>query len=212
MNGAAATWTDLRMRLARPLRMPRLTIDVFRHGETERNAADLFSGCVETPLTDVGRRQAERAGAALASHYHLAFHSTLSRSRETLLIACTIARAIVDETREDERIRERCVGDLEATPRYRPDPWRNGDIDWIPGYTGESYREVSRKCLSFLVDLAASATRPMLVLVSTHAGPFRILDAILTGKRDTKAILDRDIAHCSPVRYIADELRWPEFL
>lgn len=212
MNGAAATWTDLRMRLGAPLWTPRLTIDILRHGQTERNAAELFSGCVETPLTEVGRRQAERAGAALASHYDLAVHSTLARSRETLLIACTIARAVVEETREDERIRERCVGDLEATPRYRPDAWRNGDIDWIPGTTGESYREVSRKCLSFLADLAASATKPMRVLVSTHAGPFRILDAILTSQQDTRAILDRDIPHCTPVRYVLDELRWPGFL
>lgn len=208
----ADTWTDLRLRLAVPVHVPRLTIDIFRHGETAKNAAGLFSGCVETPLTDIGRRQAERAGEALAAHYDLAFHSTLSRSRETLAIACAVGRVTIGETLEDERIRERCVGDLEDTPRYRPDPWRDGDIDWVPGNMGESYREVTRKCLSFLLDLTARAARPMTVLLSTHAGPFRILDAILTGKADRRAILDRDIAHCSPVSYIVEELRWPAFL
>jgi broad specificity phosphatase PhoE len=189
-------------------RAPLLTIDLFRHGETERNAANLFSGCVETPLTPLGREQASRV--RLATHYDLAFHSTLSRSRDTLLIALRHSRA--EAILEDERIRERCVGALEGTPRYRPEPWKKGDIDWVPGGDGESYRVVTERCLSFLDDLAARAARPMTVVISTHAGVLRILDAILTGKRDRRAILDQDIPNCTPVRYTVDRIPRPAFV
>lgn len=179
-----------------------LTIDLFRHGETERNAANLFSGCVETPLTARGREQAMQI--ALAPHYDLAFHSNLSRSRDTLMLAMRNSHA--DAVIEDKRIRERCVGALEATPRYRPEPWKQGDFEWVPGGDGESYRIVSERCVAFLDDLAARATRPLRVVISTHAGVLRILDAILTRATDRRAILDRDIPNCTPFRYEVDAI------
>lgn len=44
--------------------MSRSTLVLLRHGESEWNKANLFTGWVDVDLTDLGREQAVRAGRA----------------------------------------------------------------------------------------------------------------------------------------------------
>ncbi len=41
---------------------------ILRHGQSERNARDLFTGWVNVPLTGAGEQEAARAGRRLAGH------------------------------------------------------------------------------------------------------------------------------------------------
>lgn len=54
---------------------------LLRHGESEWNAADVFTGWIDIGLSDRGRRQAERAGAILADHglYPGVVHTSVQR-------------------------------------------------------------------------------------------------------------------------------------
>lgn len=58
-----------------------------RHGESEWNAAGLWTGWVDIPLSEKGREEARRAALFLKDiGFHVAFTSDLSRAYETLEI------------------------------------------------------------------------------------------------------------------------------
>ena len=59
-----------------------------RHGESDWNAANRFQGHSDRPLTDLGRRQAERLAEELAAAASLSaiYSSTLRRALETALL------------------------------------------------------------------------------------------------------------------------------
>jgi 2,3-bisphosphoglycerate-dependent phosphoglycerate mutase len=83
------------------------TLFLVRHGESEANVRRIFSnGKVDLPLTELGRRQAERAAAWLEGRgiQHV-FHAPLLRARETaeivarrLTVGTTVLRDL-DEVR-----------------------------------------------------------------------------------------------------------------
>ncbi len=65
------------------------TLVLVRHGQSEWNRLDLFTGWTDVDLTDEGRRQAAHAGRALADagfDFDLCFTSYLKRSIHTLEI------------------------------------------------------------------------------------------------------------------------------
>jgi broad specificity phosphatase PhoE len=63
-----------------------------RHGESEGNAAGIFQGRAEYPLTDRGRSQAAALGRSLAVHAPaVVFCSPLARARDTARIAAETA-------------------------------------------------------------------------------------------------------------------------
>src|SRR4051794_16608326 len=73
----------LRRRVAEQPPAPRVELWLVRHGETTTNAAGLFTGTTDAPLTVRGRLQAQEAGRAIAGEaFDIGFASTLSRSVE----------------------------------------------------------------------------------------------------------------------------------
>jgi len=73
---------------------------LLRHGESEINVRNrsgrLFCGQTDTPLTDLGRRQAVEAGRLLAARGDLtiryAISSALQRARETMALVLVNCR------------------------------------------------------------------------------------------------------------------------
>ncbi len=62
-----------------------------RHGESQWNLENRFTGWVDVPLTDTGRREAQRAGELLRGmHFDRAYTSVLQRAIETLDIILRI--------------------------------------------------------------------------------------------------------------------------
>lgn len=72
---------------------PRLLV-LLRHGESEWNLANRFTGWVDVDITEQGKRQATRAGALMRAHvghgdraFNVVFTSVLRRAIRTLHMA-----------------------------------------------------------------------------------------------------------------------------
>ena len=94
--------------------MPPAVLVLVRHGETSANLDGVWHGSTDTPLTERGRRQAERVAAHMAEHHAAAsavYASPLQRARHT---AVPIARALGLELRTDEGLVEFNLGSWEG--------------------------------------------------------------------------------------------------
>jgi broad specificity phosphatase PhoE len=205
-------WSELETRLRS--RGKPFTLEVLRHGQTTANAKGLVSGTLDVPLTQFGERQAREAGAELAAHYDVAFHSPLTRSKRTLELAVASSGALVDSVIDDQRLSERSLGVLQGQLAVPIPAYDDGDLTYAPE-GGEPYMRVAQRVLSFLVDLACMAeSRPEHVraLVCTHVGPMRVLVAIATGVHDRRNVLTSHYANAEVYKFDVSELRWPAFL
>ncbi len=141
-----------------------------RHGETEWSKAGRHTGRTDIPLTDVGREQARRLGAALAGRtFSHVVSSPLIRAIETARLA-GFSRAIVDPD-----LQEWDYGTYEGRRRVDIDREEPGWTVWSrPIVGGES-----------LADLGARADRVIArllpvggdVLVFSHGHFLRVLTA-----------------------------------
>ncbi len=154
-------------------------IYLLRHGQTEFNRDGRYQGQSDSPLTDLGRRQATAFGALLAEQVQDAriFSSPLQRAVSTArLIAQALpgARVILDD-----RLRELSMGHCDGMTRAEiaarwPDVRRgHPPRQWMfhtPG--GERLDEVTARLASVLAVVAA--TKGDVILVS-HAVTGRLL-------------------------------------
>ncbi len=145
---------------------------VIRHAETTWNREKRMQGTTDTPLSDVGRAQAQALGRRLAGRpFNALYSSNLSRAHDT-------ARAIAEHSgRElvlDERLQERQFGIFEGLlaaeimARYPEEYARfaSRDPDYeVPG--GESASGFWRRCLGCLAEIAGRHRGEEIVVV-TH--------------------------------------------
>jgi broad specificity phosphatase PhoE len=204
----------LRERVAQQPAAPDVELWLVRHGETTTNAARLFTGTTDAPLTVTGRLQAQDAGRAIAgTTFDLGFTSELERSIETLELMARAGGLTLPHTVQDERLAERSFGELERTPIRPRDPRLAVDLTLAPT-GGGSYISMTRRCLSFLLDLrylAADLRRPLAVVISSHTGPMRVITAILDETTDPAVVRERLFGNGEVVRGTLGRLAWPGF-
>jgi broad specificity phosphatase PhoE len=150
-----------------------------RHGETDDNRPPLrFQGWRDTPLNDIGRRQAaelaERVGGdGLTSLWS----SDLIRARETAEI---VGARLGLEVRLDSRLREANRGDWEGrlfddVARQEPDlyaAWMRAGAGWrFPG--GESLEQQQQRVLACIEEIRSTAELPALAVC--HGGSIRVV-------------------------------------
>ncbi|MGY4100951.1 phosphoglyceromutase [Nocardia sp. R16R-3T] len=93
------------------------TLVLLRHGESEWNALNLFTGWVDVHLTDKGIAEGKRAGELLAEHGILpdmVYTSLLRRAISTANIALDAADRHWIPVVRDWRLNERHYGDLQG--------------------------------------------------------------------------------------------------
>jgi broad specificity phosphatase PhoE len=152
-----------------------------RHGQTAANAAGLFLGRADPPLTELGQRQARAIAAALPAP-SLLISSPLRRARDT-------AAAFGRPVQVDERWIEMDYGDVDGQPvasmtdevwsRWRADP------TFAPG-GGESVAAVGERVRSACADVVKAAAHGDVVVVS-HVSPIKAAIAWALGVPDTVA-------------------------
>jgi 2,3-bisphosphoglycerate-dependent phosphoglycerate mutase len=158
-----------------------------RHGESTWNIAGLAQGHNdEAELTERGLRQAAEAAAQFGYRPVRAIYaSDLRRAQQT---AAAFAAVLGLPVHVDARLRERCLGVLEGTAHMTISPSDLGhgdgrlfDPDVRPA-AGESVRDLYQRAAAFCDDLAAGLRDGSGdVLVITHGGTVRVLDAYLGG-------------------------------
>ena len=149
---------------------------IWRHGNTDWNAARRVQGQSDVALNDLGRRQAAEAAPLLAAlRPGRIWSSDLSRARDT---AAALAAVTGLPVRTDARLRERHFGDwqglhLTEIAERHPEAharWRTGDPD--PGCGVESLDVLGKRIGSALQEIAEAAAGETIV-VATHGGAAR---------------------------------------
>ncbi|MFW5656248.1 MAG: 2,3-diphosphoglycerate-dependent phosphoglycerate mutase [Bacteroidota bacterium] len=90
---------------------------LLRHGESEWNKKNLFTGWTDVPLSENGIKEAQQAGELLKKHryeFDLAFVSVLRRSLHTLWIALDILDQLWIPWEKSWRLNERHYGGLQG--------------------------------------------------------------------------------------------------
>lgn len=150
------------------------TLHLVRHGQTTWNAAGRIQGQKDSPLSELGRTQAEAVAAALAKRPLAALYaSDLTRTRDT--VAPLAARLGLAPT-FDPRLRERSYGELEdhtwaeVEARF-PEAYRalrtGGQDIRLPG--GESRQDLLDRAGGALDEIAAAHPGAEIAAI-THGG------------------------------------------
>ena len=142
---------------------------LLRHGQTEFNVKKLVQGRCDSPLTDLGRQQAQTAAAWLKAHGVVpdkVASSPLGRAMATAsLVACELLGpdAAVEPC---EGIIERCYGTFEEGPHdaLPTDVWDPGE-DLVP-FGGEGSRALQERMVGTLTNLMGSEGIETLLAVS----------------------------------------------
>jgi len=203
---------------------------LLRHGESDGNAADVFTGWIDAGLSEHGRRQARQAGAALTARGFLpdVAHTSVQRravvTADLALAAC--GRSWVP-VRRSWRLNSNHYGALQgqrkAEVRARAGErqftaWRRGfrvrpplgEPDDDPRYAalppglrprGESLYDVTARLLPYWYDaVAGDLGRHRCVLVVSHGNTLRALVKHLEGVSDD-ASAGLEVPNAVPVCY-----------
>ncbi|MBI1953595.1 MAG: 2,3-bisphosphoglycerate-dependent phosphoglycerate mutase [Candidatus Omnitrophica bacterium] len=155
-----------------------------RHGQSQWNLENRFTGWIDVPLTDGGRQEARKAGEALRAlgiSFDLAYTSALIRAQETLVILLSVLGQERIPVVKDPALNERHYGDLqglnkdETRKKFGEEQvklWRRSYDAAPPG--GESLKDTAGRTLPFfqsriVKDLKAGRD----VLVSAHGNSLR---------------------------------------
>jgi len=171
------------------------------------------TGSWDAALTERGIEQARVLSYSIRKHYDLAYCSVLARSKDTLRLAAE-STARTPYSYCDQRINERSLGALEGKSRRDLSQYALGDLTFAPP-GGESYLDLTRRVLSFLVDLFEAANRHETathVLVSTHAGPLRVFAGVLDEITEPKDVLAREFSNARLYSRSIYQVSWPRFL
>ncbi len=139
--------------------MAKNVLVLVRHGESEWNKLNLFTGWRDPDLTEKGVEEARRAGQLLKAEgfrFDIAFTSVLKRAQRTLTLVLGELGQNGLETVEDEALNERDYGDLsglnkdDARKQWGEEQvliWRRS-FD-IPPPGGESLKDTAARTLPY---------------------------------------------------------------
>lgn len=154
-----------------------------RHGESQFNLANRFTGWTDVPLTDRGRREATEAGAALRDMaFDRAFCSGLIRSIESAHLLLAAAEQPDVPLVQAVELNERRYGDLEglgkdeAIARFgeaQVHLWRRSYLAAPPG--GESLADATARILPFVRARILPPAGTGNVLVLAHGNTLRAI-------------------------------------
>ncbi|MFG1463978.1 2,3-bisphosphoglycerate-dependent phosphoglycerate mutase [Xanthobacter sp. DSM 24535] len=190
--------------------MERLLVLV-RHGQSEWNLKNLFTGWRDPGLTEKGVAEAQRAGSLLASEgliFDLAYTSVLGRAQRTCSLMLEEMGLSGIETISDQALNERDYGDLsglnkdDARERWGDEQvhlWRRSYDVPPPG--GESLRDTVARTLPYYVqEILPSVLRGRRTLVAAHGNSLRALVMVLE-RHTPETIVKRELATGAPIIY-----------
>jgi len=187
------------------------TLILVRHGQSEWNLKNLFTGWRDPDLTEKGVEEAKAAGQrlkALGVKPDIAFTSDLTRAQHTLSLILGELGQEGLETIRDQALNERDYGDLsglnkdDARERWGEEQvhfWRRSYDVPPPG--GESLRDTGARVWPYyMTEILPRVLRGETVLVAAHGNSLRSL-AMVLDRLNTETILQLEIATGEPIVY-----------
>jgi 2,3-bisphosphoglycerate-dependent phosphoglycerate mutase len=182
-----------------------------RHGQSEWNLKNLFTGWKDPDLTELGVTEAKEAGRKLKAQgltFDVAFTSDLTRAQHTLKLMLAEIGQTGLPTTKDLALNERDYGDLsglnkdDARKKWGEDQvliWRRSYDVPPPG--GESLKDTLARTLPYYVkEILPGVLRGQRTLVAAHGNSLRALIMVLE-KLTPEQILKRELATGVPVIY-----------
>ncbi|HVV41185.1 MAG TPA: 2,3-bisphosphoglycerate-dependent phosphoglycerate mutase [Nitrobacter sp.] len=182
-----------------------------RHGQSEWNLKNLFTGWKDPDLTELGVAEAKSAGQKLRQQglvFDVAFTSALTRAQHTLDLALKeLGQTGIPITR-NLALNERDYGDLsglnkdDARQKWGEEQvliWRRSYDVPPPG--GESLKDTLARTLPYYVqEILPCVLRGQRTLVVAHGNSLRALIMVLE-KLSPEQILKRELATGVPIIY-----------
>jgi 2,3-bisphosphoglycerate-dependent phosphoglycerate mutase len=160
------------------------TLVLVRHGESEWNKLNLFTGWKDVDLSEKGIAEAKQAGKLLRAEnltFDVAYTSALKRAQRTLTLMLEELGQTGLETIKDQALNERDYGDLsglnkdDARKRWGDEQvliWRRS-YD-IPPPGGESLKDTAARVLPYYeAHILPTVKAGKTVLVAAHGNSLR---------------------------------------
>ena len=182
-----------------------------RHGQSDWNLKNLFTGWKDPDLTELGVQEAKDAGRKLNAkgmQFDVAFTSVLTRAQHTLDLILDELGQTGLPTQKNLALNERDYGDLsglnkdDARKRWGEEQvhiWRRSYDVSPPG--GESLKDTLARALPYYVqEILPCVLRGQRTLVAAHGNSLRALIMVLE-KLPPEGILKRELATGVPIIY-----------
>jgi len=182
-----------------------------RHGQSEWNLKNLFTGWKDVDLTEQGVAEAKKAGARLKAEglkFDIAFTSNLKRAQRTLELALKEMGNAGIPVMKNVALNERDYGELvgmnkdDARKKWGEEQvlqWRRSFDIAPPG--GESLRDTIARTLPYFVqEILPHVLRGERTIVAAHGNSLRALVMVLE-KLTPEGILKRELSTGVPIIY-----------
>lgn len=185
---------------------------LIRHGESQWNLENRFTGWVDVPLSPKGEQEAREAGKKLAQFkFDCAFTSVLKRAKDTLRLVLEVLGQTNLPIQEHQALNERMYGDLqglnktETVQKFGEEQvkiWRRSFDVRPPG--GESLKDTAERVVPYF----EKQIRPALqgkksVLIVAHGNSLRALVMHLENL-SKEQVLELNIPTGAPLLYDFD--------
>ena len=187
---------------------------LLRHGESQWNLENRFTGWVDVPLSPKGEEEARQAGEKLKAagiRFDLAFTSVLQRAIRTLEVALDVLGQSTIPVEKDQALNERHYGDLqglnkaETAKRFGDDQvhiWRRSYDVAPPG--GESLKDTAARTLPYFeAKILPVVKAGKTVLVAAHGNSLRSVVMHLD-RLSREEVLELNLGTGVPIVYEID--------
>lgn len=187
---------------------------LLRHGQSQWNLENRFTGWMDVPLTDLGETEARRAGEKIKAaglRFDRTFTSVLQRAIRTLELVLDVIGQTGLPNERDQALNERHYGDLqgldkaETAKKFGDEQvrlWRRSYDVAPPG--GESLENTAARTLPYLQSHILPAVHAgQHVLVAAHGNSLRSIVMHLDGLT-REEVLGLELGTGVPVVYDLD--------
>jgi 2,3-bisphosphoglycerate-dependent phosphoglycerate mutase len=182
---------------------------LIRHGESQWNLENRFTGWIDVPLSAKGEKEAKAAGEKLLGiRFEAAYVSVLKRAIDTLRIVLDVIGQATIPIEKDQALNERMYGDLqglnkdETVRKYGAEQvklWRRSYDVRPPG--GESLQDTAQRVLPYYErHIKPQILTGRNVLVVAHGNSLRALVMSLD-RLSREEVLELNIPTGKPLLY-----------
>lgn len=188
------------------------TLVLLRHGQSQWNLENKFTGWVDVPLTALGEEEARKAGTKIKGiRFDKAFTSDLQRAQRTLALALEVAGQPGIPVTKNQALNERHYGDLqglnkaETAVKFGEDQvkiWRRS-YDIAPP-NGESLKDTAARTLPYFNQFILPEVKAgKNILVAAHGNSLRSIVMELD-KLTREQVLELNLDTGIPIVYELD--------